>query len=93
MANYRRSCKALQTGKLTQFIPEEGVYVFFRYDQEKKIMVILNTNKSEKKIGTQRYNEFLDGAATLRDIVNDKELMNFSELTLGKYSILIFEVK
>ncbi|MGE5356919.1 MAG: alpha-amylase family glycosyl hydrolase [Deltaproteobacteria bacterium] len=93
LANYRMSCKALQTGKLTQFIPEEGVYVFFRYDQEKKIMVILNTNKSEKKIGTQRYNEFLNGAATLRDIVNDKELMNFSELTLGKYSIRIFEVK
>ena len=82
----------LQKGKLTQFVPEEGVYVFFRHDNSKKIMIILNTNKSEKKIKTKRYNEFLNGAASLKDVISDEMISNFSELYLEKTSLRILEV-
>jgi neopullulanase len=93
LAKYRNSCKALQTGKLTQFIPEEGVYVFFRYDKDKTIMVVLNTNKLEKRIKTKRFNEFLEGAKTLKDIVSEELINEFSELTIDKNSIRIMEVQ
>ena len=93
LANYRRLSKALQTGKLTQFIPEEGVYVFFRYDQEKKIMVVLNTNKSEKKILTKRFKEFLSGAKLLKDIVSEDVINDYNEIAIDKNSIRILEVK
>lgn len=93
LANYRRSSKALQTGKLTQFIPEESVYVFFRYDQEKKIMVVLNTNKSEKKILTKRFKEFLSGAKLLKDIVSEEVINDYNEIAIDKNSIRILEVK
>ncbi len=93
LANYRRSSKALQTGKLTQFIPEEGVYVFFRYDQEKKIMVVLNTNKSEKKILTKRFKEFLSGAKLLKDIVSEEVINDYNKIAIDKNSIRILEIK
>lgn len=93
LAKYRNSCKALQTGKLTQFIPEEGIYVFFRYDKDKTIMVVLNTNKSEKRIKTKRFKEFLEGAKTLKDIVSEELINEFSELIIDKNSIRIMELQ
>lgn len=92
ISEYRKNNTALQTGKLIQFVPEEGVYVFFRYDNTKKIMIILNTNKSEKKIKTKRYNEFLNGAKNLKDIITEEMISNFSELNLEKTSLRILEV-
>lgn len=93
IADYRKSCSALQTGKLTQFIPEDGVYVFFRHDKEKKIMVVLNTNKSEKKLKTKRFEEFLTGAITLKDIVSEEVISDIGDITIEKNSIRILELK
>ncbi|MBK7095979.1 MAG: glycoside hydrolase family 13 protein [Saprospiraceae bacterium] len=93
ISEYRKTNTALQTGKLTQFVPEEGVYVFFRYDNTKKIMIVLNTNNSEKKIKTKRYIEFLSNAKSLKDIFSDENITDLYELKLQKNSISILEVK
>jgi glycosidase len=93
LAHYRKINPVIQTGKLTQFIPEEGVFVYFRHDIEKKIMIVLNTNKSEKKLKTQRFAEFLNGAKSLKDIISNEMISNFSELVIDKNNIRILEVK
>ena len=33
-----------------QYVPEEGLYVYFRYDNKQTVMVIINTSKQEKKL-------------------------------------------
>jgi hypothetical protein len=41
-AGYRRDNAVLQTGKLTQFVPEHDSYVYFRSNAEKTVMVIMH---------------------------------------------------
>jgi glycosidase len=44
LASYRKNSKALTTGKLTQFVPRDGVYVYFRRQGDETVMVAFNGN-------------------------------------------------
>ncbi len=35
---------------MMQFVPEDGVYVYFRYDNNQTVMVVMNTAKDQKNI-------------------------------------------
>src|SRR6185312_5571915 len=55
LANYRKNTTALQTGKMTQYIPEKGIYVYFRYDNKKTVMIAYNSRENEQTTPTRRY--------------------------------------
>lgn len=69
LANYRKTSSALKTGKLMQFVPEDGVYTYFRYDGKQTVMVVMNTAKEEKNIDPQRFSERYTGFRTAKDIM------------------------
>lgn len=68
LANYRKKATALKTGKLMQFVPEDGVYTYFRYDNNQTVMVVMNTAKEEKTIDTKRFEERFTGYTKGKDI-------------------------
>ncbi len=57
LANFRKSSTALTTGKLMQYAPQEGEYIYFRYDKKQTIMVLLNPSAKEIKLDLNRYYE------------------------------------
>jgi len=93
LANYRQNSSALQTGKLIHFIPENGIYVYFRYDDTKTVMIILNATDSKTKITTLRYNEILNKFTKAKNIISGKKLIDISNITIEKNSILILELE
>jgi len=68
LANYRKNSSALTTGKFMQYVPEDGVYVYFRYDNKQTVMVVMNTAKTEKKINVEKYNERLANFSKMKNI-------------------------
>ena len=36
-------------GRFMQFVPDNGVYVYFRYTDKQTVMIVLNTSKEERK--------------------------------------------
>ena len=50
LANYRKSSEAISEGKFMQFVPQDGIYVYFRYTDEQIVMVVSNTNNVSKEI-------------------------------------------
>ena len=38
-----------------QYVPEDGVYVYFRYNDAETIMCIMNTNDKEMDLNGQRF--------------------------------------
>lgn len=52
-----------------QFFPEDGVYVYFRYDSKQTIMVVMNTSKEEKKVVIDKYNERTNGFKNYTDVI------------------------
>ncbi|WP_333820051.1 glycoside hydrolase family 13 protein [Ohtaekwangia sp.] len=57
LANFRKSSSAIKTGKLMQYVPEDGVYVYFRYDDKQTVMCVMNTQDKPMTIDTKRFAE------------------------------------
>jgi glycosidase len=92
LANYRKTSSAIKTGKLMQFVPEDAVYTYFRYDNNQTVMVVMNTAKEEKTIDTKRFEERFSGFSKAKDIPTGKELTLNTSWKLPAKSILILEL-
>jgi glycosidase len=92
LANYRKNNAVLQTGKLMQFVPEKGIYVYFRYNNEKTVMVVMNTNEQAEELTTARFEERIGRYKTGVNIVTDEQLP-LSKLQLAAKTTYIFELQ
>jgi neopullulanase len=92
-ANYRKTSSALKTGKMMQYIPENGVYVYFRYDDRQTIMCVMNTNNNEATIDLSRFEERLNGYTKALDVATGTAFNLEKKLTLGGKYLLVMELK
>jgi glycosidase len=93
LIRYRNTTTALQTGKLMQFVPVDGVYTYFRYDAAKTVMVMLNTANKEMEVDTKRFAERMQGFTRAVNVVTGEAVTNLSKLRLGKNSPLVLELQ
>lgn len=70
LANYRKNSSAIKTGKLMQYLPQDGLYVYFRYDGVQTIMCVMNTDEKARTIDFGKYAERTTGFKTAKDIVS-----------------------
>ena len=91
LAGFRKNSSAIKTGKLMQFVPQDGVYVYFRYNNDQTVMVIANTAKEEKKISFERFAERTKGFTKCKDVIL-KSVTELKEFTLGSYQTKIVEL-
>lgn len=80
ITRYRKQSTALQTGKLMQYLPVDGLYVYFRYDASATVMCIMNTSEKEKPIDFNNYPEQTSGFKQGREIIS-------GEVYTGKFNI------
>jgi neopullulanase len=94
LAHYRKNSEAIAKGSLMQFMPfDEGVYVYFRYTDHQKVMVISNTSEKEKVIDMKRFKEQLNGATTAKNIMNSHEIMSLENLKIQPQKFYILEIQ
>jgi glycosidase len=91
LANYRKNNPVLQTGKLMQYVPENGIYVYFRYNAQKTVMVIMNTNEQAEKVSTKRFAERLGSATMGLNIITDVQTV-LDRVEVPAKGTLIFEI-
>jgi len=92
-ANFRKNSSALKTGKLTQFVPDQGVYVYFRYDQHQTVMCVMNTNDTQATIDLSRFRERMSGYTKALDVATGTVFNLESTLTLGGKYLLVMELR
>jgi len=92
LANFRKTSSALTVGKMMQYVPEDGVYVYFRYTDQQTVMVVMNTSKETKTISPEKYTERTTGFSSMKQIINGKTtpLSSFSvpAKTTGVYELI-----
>ncbi len=91
LANYRKNTPVLQTGKMMQYVPEKDIYVYFRYDDKKTVMVVYNSNDDEQTTATGRYFERIKGTRKAKDVITN-ETIDLSKLTIRGKSTLVLEL-
>lgn len=92
LLNYRKTKTALHEGQLKHFIPVDGVYVYFRYDDAGNVMVILNNSDQERSFDQKRYAEMIKGVSSGKDVLTGKSI-EFSGLKIPAKSSLVVELK
>jgi glycosidase len=71
LANYRKLSSAIKTGKLMQYVPDDGLYVYFRYDDKQTVMCLMNTGDKMKSVNLDNYSEMTKGVRQVRNITSD----------------------
>jgi glycosidase len=93
LLNWRKTKEVIHTGKLTHFIPQDGVYVYFRYNEHEAVMVAINNNETDAKtLNSSRYSEFLRNFKSGMEVISNQVLNDFSNITIQPKSSVIIEL-
>ena len=92
LLNWRKSSPVIHNGKVVHYVPENGVYVYFRSKNKKKLMVVLNKNEEEQKLGIERFSEMLKGISKGKDVISDRVLNLNEALYVPAKTALILEL-
>ena len=61
LLNFRKSSSAIHSGKLRHYVPIDGVYVYFRFNDDATVMVIIKKNDKPVSLATHRFHTHLKG--------------------------------
>ena len=92
--NWRKNKEVIHSGKTKHYMPEKNVYVYFRYNENESVMVILNVNEEKQTFKLDRFAESLQGINAGKEIISDKVLPINSkgEISIDGKSTMIIEL-
>lgn len=92
LLDWRKNQPVIHNGKLMHYIPEENVYVYFRYSDTKRVMVVINAGKSEKSVPTARFTESLKGASHATEIISNTRITDLTTLKVPAQTAMVLEL-
>jgi neopullulanase len=93
LLNWRKDKEVIHTGNLKHFIPENGLYVYCRYNNSESVVVILNKNTASTQFIWDKYKELIIGHEKAIDILSGKEYSLQQPISLAPVTPLILELK
>ncbi len=91
LANFRKKSSAITSGKMMQYIPKDGLYVYFRFDDKQTIMCVMNTADKEMKVDTKDYEERTKGFSKAINVENNNILS--STFSIPSKTMWVLELK
>ncbi|PJE41153.1 MAG: alpha-amlyase [Flavobacterium sp.] len=91
--NWRKNKTVIHTGKTTHYIPENNVYVYFRYNEKESVMVVVNNNEEKQTFKTNRFAENIKKYQSGKDIFTEKTFDLKNDITIDGKSVMILELK
>lgn len=92
LLNWRKNSEVIHKGKLKQFVPQDGIYVYFRYDEKDAIMVVINKNKEAKNLDLIRFQEVLKDYKEAKDVVSGTKFIFANDLTVLAETVMVLEL-
>ena len=90
--NWRKTSKAIQDGKLLHYVPESGVYVYFRFTDAEKVMIVINKNKQNSLLDLTRFRSLLKGSSLGKNVLTGKSVELQKSLELTAMTSLVIEI-
>lgn len=93
LLNWRKGKEVIHNGKTKNFVPQDGVFVYFRYNAKESVMVIINNNEKDQSLELKRFAESLNGFAKGKEIISDKEISLQNNMNIPAKTSLIIELE
>jgi glycosidase len=91
--NWRKNKTVIHNGKTTHYIPENNVYVYFRYNEKESVMVVVNNNEEKQTFKTNRFAENLKNYKTAKEIFSEATFNLKNDISIDGKSVMILELK
>lgn len=92
LLQWRKNKDVIHFGNLKHFIPENNVYVYFRYNDEETVMVILNNNTEDQQLQNARFLEVTKGFSEGINILDGRKF-SLNQLIVPARTGLVLELK
>ena len=89
---WRKNKEVIHTGKTTQYLPDNNVYVYFRYNDKETVMVAINNSAAAKTFKTARFTESIKTHKSGKDVLTGKTVDVSTEVTIEPKSVLVLEL-
>ncbi len=93
LLHWRKETPVVQHGRLQHFAPVDGVYVYFRYDDDDTVMVALNRNDKATPLALDRFSKFIGATSKGRDAMTGATVPLDRPLTLASKSATILGIE
>ena len=92
LLHWRQGNDVIIKGKMTQFIPKDGIYVIARTYKGRHAMTIINGTDQPRAMNLERYREVIGGATVARDVPTGQTVsLTEGVLTLPERGTLVLE--
>ena len=90
--NWRKEKTVIHSGKTMQFIPQNNVYVYFRFNDSEIVMVVINNSPEAQELDLKRFSEMIKDSKSGKDIISGQTISLESKLKIEEKSAMIIEI-
>lgn len=91
--NWRKNKSVIHSGKMKHYVPENNVYVYFRYNDSETVMVVINNNTEKQTLKLDRFKENIKDHILASEALSNKQIILKEDLVIEGKSALILELK
>ena len=92
LLTWRKTSTAIHNGKLKHYRPKNGVYVYFRYNADQTIMVVINKGE-DQELRLDRFAEVIKEFNSAKNVMSDTVVELGESIQIGKRSVGVYELK
>ncbi len=92
LLNWRKGNRVISEGGMKHYVLQNGVYLYERYLDHKKVVVILNGTSNDVDIKLDRYAETLGDKSQALDIISNQTIQLSNTLNLTPRQTLLLEL-
>jgi hypothetical protein len=78
---------------MKHYVPENNVYVYFRYNDSETIMIVINNNTEKQTLKLDRFKENIKTHLSATEALSNKQINLKEDLVIEGKSALILELK
>ncbi len=93
LLHWRKDQSVIHSGQLMHYEPQDGIYVYFRYDDSNSVMVILSSNTNEVVLNLDRFRECLSNYVIGTEIISDDSFDLSHSLLIPSKGIMIIQLE
>jgi len=95
LLNWRRTNETVHHGQLMHFSPQNqrDVYVFCRFDENNKVLVVFNKEEQAVEEGLKQYEELLGTSISGKDILSGTTFKEVSKISIPAKTAMVIELE
>ncbi|WP_419868102.1 glycoside hydrolase family 13 protein [Chryseobacterium sp. CT-SW4] len=93
LLNWRKGKEVIHSGKTKNYIPQNNVFVYFRYNDKESVMVVINNNDKNETLDLSYFSESLNDYTKGKEVISGKELSLKDNLMIPAKASYIIELQ